>query len=372
MPSVPDPFWRCMVDATPLRFREVTAKIGGNDMAGRLLGGARFQRGGGSESDPERGRGLIFGNRSDRGCAVMGLWRQRLTGMGSLVVLGSGLTLHGSEDPTVLNLWPDAPPGAPLEVGSERDFTKPTDRLIAGRPIIKLGNVKTPQIHVYRPEAPSATESAVVVCSGGGWSILAWDLEGTEVAAWLNSFGVTAVVLKYRVPTRSRATRWLAPVQDAQRAIRLTRLHARSWRLRQDRIGILGFSAGGHTAAMAALLSESAYKPVDRGDEFAHRPDFAALIYPGGLVTQDYRSLREDVPVPSDAPPLFFAHAFDDRVRIENSLLLALELKRHKIPFDLHIYSEGGHGYGLRETQQPVTGWPQACRKWMGINGWLD
>ncbi len=134
MPSVPDPFWRCMVDATPLRFREVTAKIGGNDMAGRLLGGARFQRGGGSESDPERGRGLIFGNRSDRGCAVMGLWRQRLTGMGSLVVLGSGLTLHGSEDPTVLNLWPDAPPGAPLEVGSERDFTKPTDRLIAGRP----------------------------------------------------------------------------------------------------------------------------------------------------------------------------------------------------------------------------------------------
>ena len=139
------------------------------------------------------------------------------------------------------------------------------------------------------------------------------------MAAWLNSFGVTAVVLKYRVPTRSRATRWLAPVQDAQRAMRLTRLHARSWRLRQDRIGILGFSAGGHTAAMAALLSESAYKPVDRGDEFAHRPDFAALIYPGGLVTHDYRSLREDVPVPSDEPPLFLDHAFDDRERIENS-----------------------------------------------------
>lgn len=294
----------------------------------------------------------------------------RLTCLISLLV-SVALELHAGSATTVLDLWPSDPPGPAMEVGAEKDFTKPTDRLIAGRRIIKLGNVKTPQIHVYRPAPEEANQTAVVVCPGGGWSILAWDLEGTEVAEWLNSIGVTAIVLKYRVPTRQQNPRWLAPVQDAQRALRLTRLHASSWGLAADQIGILGFSAGGHTAAMAALLTEAQYEDVDKGDKLSAQPNFAALIYPGGLTNDDQSALLDNVHVHEGMPPVFFAHAFDDGVSPQNSLLLALELKKHEVPCELHLYSEGGHGYGLRETEQPVTTWAHACTEWMRINGWL-
>ncbi len=280
--------------------------------------------------------------------------------------------LDASTPTTVIDLWPNDPPGPAMDVGPEQDFTKPTDRLIAGRRIIKLGNVKTPQIHVYRPKPEHATQSAVVICPGGGWSILAWDLEGTEVAEWFNSIGVTAVVLKYRVPTRQRDPRWLAPVQDAQRALRLTRFHASSWGISADRVGILGFSAGGHTAAMTALLEKAKYEAADKGDKLSCRPDFAALIYPGGLVSEDQSQLLDEVQVTESVPPVFFAHAFDDRVSPQNSLLFAVELKKQGVPCELHLYSEGGHGYGLRVTEQPVTTWHHACEAWMRINAWLD
>jgi acetyl esterase/lipase len=258
-----------------------------------------------------------------------------------------------------------------MDVGPEKDFTKPTDRLIAGRRIIKLGNVRAPQIHVYRPETSVSNGAAVVICPGGGFSILAWDLEGTEVAQWLNSIGVTGIVLKYRVPTRDRDPSWLAPTQDAQRAIRLTRRHAASWQLDPERIGVLGFSAGGKTAAMAALLDEAKYEPVDSGDEHDFKPNFAVLVYPGGLATKENTGLNESVSVSKKTPPMFFAHAYDDRVRIENSLLLCLELKKHAVPCELHIYSEGGHGYGLRVTDQPVTSWHHRCADWMRASGWI-
>lgn len=289
-----------------------------------------------------------------------------------LLVVVSISRIQGAEADTVLDLWTESPPGEPLEVGPEQDFTKPTDRLIAGRRIIKLGNVKTPQIHVYRPKNVPANGSAVVICPGGGWSILAWDLEGTEVAEWLNSLGVTGIVLKYRVPTRTRDPRWLAPVQDAQRALRLTRHHAASWGLDENRVGVLGFSAGGHTAAMASLLDEPKYEGSDRADQKSHRPDFAVLVYPGGLVTRDNTALLPEVEVTPGTPPTFFAHAYDDGVRVENSLLLALAMKQADVPYDLHVYSEGGHGYGLRETEQPVTSWHRACQEWLQVNGWLD
>ena len=277
-----------------------------------------------------------------------------------------------SEATTVLDLWTETAPGPAMERGQEKDFTKPTDRLIAGKRIIKLGNVSNPQIHVYRPAESLANGTAVVVCPGGGWSILAWDLEGTEVAEWLNSLGVTALVLKYRVPTRNQDPRWLAPVQDAQRAIRLARFHSKDWSLAADRIGILGFSAGGHTAAMAALLTEAKYEATDSADAREFRPNFAALIYPGGLLNDDNSALHADVSVSAGTPPVFFAHAFDDGVRPENSLLFALALKKANVPCELHLYSEGGHGYGLRETEQPVTGWAHACARWMKINDWLQ
>jgi acetyl esterase/lipase len=272
---------------------------------------------------------------------------------------------------TVLNLWPDQPPGEAMEVGPEKDFTKPTDRLIAGRRIIKLGNVTTPQIHVFQPEPTRNTGASVVICPGGGFHILAWDLEGTEVAEWLNSIGVTAVVLKYRVPTADQDPRWLAPVQDAQRAIRLTRHHADAWQLDTNRVGILGFSAGGNTAGRATLMQEAQYEPLDKADEHAFHPNFAVLVYAAGMANKDNTALLEDLPVSERTPPIFFAHAFDDRVRIENSLLLALEMKKHDVPCELHVYSEGGHGYGLRVTDQPVTTWHHRCADWMQVNGWV-
>src|ERR1041384_5266327 len=199
--------------------------------------------------------------------------------------------------PLTLNLWPGRPPGQTKEWPPEADQTKDTDKLIAGRRIIKLGNVSTPQIAVYRPPKAKDTGASVIIAPGGGHNILAYDLEGTEVAEWLNSLGVTGIVLKYRVPFRDPDKRWFAAVQDAQRAMSLVRGKATEWTLDPQRIGILGSSAGGQTAALTALLSERQYAVVDDTDKNSPRPDFAAIIYPGGLVPRGGSGLAAEVQV---------------------------------------------------------------------------
>ncbi|MDA7511593.1 alpha/beta hydrolase [Verrucomicrobia bacterium] len=282
------------------------------------------------------------------------------------------VTLSAEREPdTVLNLWPGQAPGPAMNVGEETDFTKPTDRLIAGRRIIKLGNVDIPQIHVYRPDPKKSNGASVVIAPGGGFSILAWDLEGTEVAEWLNSLGVTGIVLKYRVPTRNQDPRWLAPTQDTQRAIRLVRHHAKDWQLDPERVGVLGFSAGGKTAAMATVLEEPKYESIDVGDKQSFIPNFSVLVYAAGLANKQNTALLDEITVSPRTPPVFLANAFDDFVRIENALLLCAELKKHEVPCELHVYSEGGHGYGLRINEQPVTTWHHRCAEWMRINGWI-
>ncbi len=273
-----------------------------------------------------------------------------------------------------LRLWPGTPPGDEgVVLPPEADLTKPEDPLIAGQRIVKLGNVSTPTIEIHRPPADKANGTTVIVCPGGGHHILAWDLEGTEVAAWLNSLGVTAVVLKYRVPSRTRETRrWQAAVQDAQRAVRLVRAQAQAWRLDPQRIGLLGFSAGGETAALASLLYETNhYEPTDEADRVSARPDFALLIYSGGLYDAERKALPGHVVVPDDAPPFFFAHAWDDRVSVQNALLLGSALKEKGISASLHLYPTGGHGYGLRRTQEPVTTWPARAEEWLRHTGLL-
>jgi acetyl esterase/lipase len=275
-------------------------------------------------------------------------------------------------DPLVVRLWPGQPPGETRELPPEADQTKPTDKLIGGRRIIKLGNVSTPQIAVYHPPAEKATGAAVVICPGGGHHILAYDLEGTEVAEWLNSIGVTGVVLKYRVPYRDPEKRWLAAVQDAQRAMSLVRSKAADWRLDSKRIGMCGFSAGGQTAALTALFGRRQYAPQDDADQLPYRPDFAILVYPGGLAERDQSKLCDYVTVTKDAPPMFFVHAFDDRVSVDNSLLLASQLKQAGGSAELHVYATGGHGYGLRPTKEAVTHWPQRAGQWMREQGYLD
>lgn len=274
------------------------------------------------------------------------------------------------EDIKVLNLWPKDPPGETKPLPPEKDQTKPEDRLIAGRRIIKLGNVTTPQIAVHRPKS-KANGTAVVICPGGGHHILAYDLEGTEVAEWLTTLGITGIVLKYRVPYRDPDRRWRAAVQDGQRAMSLVRSHAKEWDLNPQRIGICGFSAGGETAALTSLFTDRQYQSVDAVDDVSSRPDFAMLIYPGGIVERESTKLRDHIRVDAKAPPMFFVHAFDDQVSIHHTLSLAAALKDAGVPAELHVYESGGHGYGLRKTDQPVTHWPDQAEAWLRQRGWL-
>jgi acetyl esterase/lipase len=287
-----------------------------------------------------------------------------------LAMLGNA---HAAEVTAVLNIWPAKPPGEPLKVGEEKDMTKQQDRLIAGRRIIKLGNVTTPQIHVFLPPKDKRNHTAVVVCPGGGFNILAWDLEGTEVAEWLNSLGVAAVVLKYRVPSRQQNVVWLSAVQDAQRALSLTRAKAAEWDIAPDRIGVLGFSAGGFTATHVAVQHmKRVYEASDAVDKVSFRPDFAVIVYPGLLIDDKTGALKPEFTASKDTPPMFLVHAGNDPVRCENSVQMFLALKKAGVPSELHVYDAGGHGYGLRpQAEFPVTTWPKRCEGWLDRHGWL-
>jgi acetyl esterase/lipase len=268
--------------------------------------------------------------------------------------------------PIKLYLWRGKPPGETKKLPPERDIYKPTDKKIAGRPIIKLANVSTPMLEIHRPPKEIDTGAAVVICPGGGHYILAYDLEGTEVAEWLNTIGVTGIVLKYRVPAREKAKRWRAAVEDAQRAISVIRSRASEWGLDPKRIGICGFSAGGEAAGLTAIFgTKKTYKPTDEHDKASSRPDFALLIYAAGFVKRGTTELREYIQVTKDTPPMFFAHANDDGVSSLNSLLLAAELKKVGVPTAVHLWAKGGHGYGLRKTEMPVTAWPKRCEEWL-------
>jgi acetyl esterase/lipase len=269
-------------------------------------------------------------------------------------------------------LWPDRAPGESADVGEEKDLTKPTDDLIAGRRLIRLGHVSRPTFTVHRPPADRDTGAAVLVCPGGGYHILALDLEGTEVCDWLNSVGVTGVLLKYRVPRRADREPHAAPLQDAQRALGMLRHRAAEFGIDPRRIGTLGFSAGGHLAAALSTNPERTYPRVDAADDASCRPDFAVLVYPGYLAVKEQNErLPTELKVGSGTPPTFLVMAQDDPVRVENVLYYSLALQQAKVPFELHVYPKGGHGYGLRRTELPVTSWPDRVADWMKAQGWL-
>jgi acetyl esterase/lipase len=280
----------------------------------------------------------------------------------------------GAEPFKTLPLWPGTAPGETGDLAPERDTTKPTDKLIAGKPVIRLGNVSTPTISIYRPPATKDTGAAVVVCPGGGYSILAWDLEGTEVCDWLNSIGVTGVLLKYRVPKRKDLERYVPPLQDAQRTLGLVRQNAKEWGIDPKRVGILGFSAGAHlSAALSCNNAQRTYPAVDDADKQSCRPDFAVLIYPGLVVPRNEPDkLSPELKVTADVPPTFLAQAADDPVNVQNALVYAMALKNAKVPFELHVYPTGGHGYGLRRTSDLVTTWPDRAAGWMKSRGLLE
>ena len=263
-------------------------------------------------------------------------------------------------------VWPGAAPGAVANPPAEADTTTAKDNLIAGRPVVRLGNVSTPTLTLYQPKGQN-TGAAVVVFPGGGYKILAIDLEGAEVCDWLNSAGITCLVLKYRVPASGPYPKSAAALEDAQRALGLVRLHAADWGVDPNRIGVLGFSAGAHlAAALSTHFDQRLYKPLDAADKTSCRPDFAVIVYPGYLALADKDFAPNPDIVPTEkTPPQFIVQAEDDPVHVENAMVYFMALKNAKVAAELHIYAEGGHGCGLRRTALPVTTWPQAVETWL-------
>ncbi|QDU96838.1 alpha/beta hydrolase [Lignipirellula cremea] len=279
------------------------------------------------------------------------------------------LAVQGVENKP-MKLWPGDAPGESGKIGPEGEMP--------GRPgqkqVIRLANVSEPTLTVFRPPADKANGCAVLIAPGGGYSILAWDLEGTEVAEWLNSIGVTAVLLKYRVPRRDKDAPHAAPLADAQRALRLTRQHAEEWGIDPDRLGMLGFSAGGHLTAVAGTnYDKTSYAKVDAADELSCRPDFIIPIYPAYLADESQpNNLQPLLAVNENTPPAFIAVTQDDADRGLGAAYLFIALKKAKVVAELHIYSQGGHGYGLRESSNPVSTWHDRCGEWMKVNGLLE
>jgi acetyl esterase/lipase len=290
----------------------------------------------------------------------------------SALFLTSLATLPAAE-PTAIPLWPGNVPGDKGVLPPETTATQPNENP-TGRPILIVSNVSNPTITVYQPDPAKRTGAAVLVCPGGGYNILAWDLEGTEVCAWLNSIGVTGILLKYRVPRREGLEKHTAPLQDAQRALGLVRSRASGLALDPARIGVLGFSAGGHLAA--ALSNNSAtrtYPLVDEADKVSCRPDFCVLIYPAYLTVQEKNdALAPELPVRARiTPPTFIVMTEDDPLRVETALFYFQALKNANVPAELHLYPAGGHGYGLRLTTLAVTAWPTRVADWLAASGWL-
>ena len=269
-------------------------------------------------------------------------------------------------------LWPGVAPGDKGDIGEEKDTTKHDPKTPPEREVIRLGNVSKPTLTVWRPAPDKDTGAAVVVCPGGGYNILAWDLEGTEVCQWLNSIGASGVLLKYRVPGRG-GERYTAPLQDAQRALGLVRQRAREWGIDPKRVGILGFSAGGHLAAAASTHYEArTYPAVDDADKESCRPDFTCLIYPAYLTAkEDLAKPAPEIKITANTPPAFIVQTQDDPIKVENAFTYALELRNANVPVELHVYPTGGHGYGLRPSPNAVSHWPERAAEWMKAQGWL-
>lgn len=269
-----------------------------------------------------------------------------------------------SAQKVTLPLWPNGTP-EPAQVNAPvTDITKPTDRLVDGKPLMHLTNITKPTLAVYPPTSVANTGAAVVVFPGGGYRILAYDLEGTEVCTWLNSIGMTCLLAQYRVPYPNRYPENAADLEDAQQAMRIARTHAAEWQIDPNRIGVLGFSAGAHLAAV--LSNHADYKrPGEPANQPSARPDFALILYPGYLATGPaLDKLAAGIDPTSHTPPTFLLQAEDDPVHEENALVYFQALKLAKVPAELHIFAEGGHGYGLRPTELPVTHWPALAETW--------
>jgi acetyl esterase/lipase len=275
---------------------------------------------------------------------------------------GAAATMPAPAAAEVMNLWPGVPPGdrSPTTLPAET-WNGPS-----------LTNVSVPTLSVYLPAKGNDAHAAVIVCPGGGFSLLSMYHEGYDVCRWLNSIGVTAVLLKYRVPAREGMARNIAGYQDLQRAVSLVRANAERWGVDRQKVAVLGFSAGGQMVAdVETGFAERAYPTVDAADSVSCRPDLAIAIYPGGIYRADpathVGALTPDVHPTKETPPTFIAIATDDRNGAENGVYLYLALKKAGVNAELHVYAEGGHGFGIRPGTAPHTTWPARVEDWMRL-----
>lgn len=280
--------------------------------------------------------------------------------------LALALSAQGA-DP--IKLWPGKAPGETKDVGPERYLEAKKGQAEVKR----LTDVGAPDITIYSPPKDKNCGTAVVVAPGGGYNILAIEHEGSDVCEFLSKLGVTAVLLKYRVPRREKQMpENLAMVQDAQRAITLVRSKSAELGVDPQRVGMLGFSAGGNLTAWTALTRKRMYDAVDKADEVSHLPSFALLIYPAYLNDKE-GNLKPEFEVTKDSPPMFLVHSTDDAsVPSDGSVALYMALKKNKVPAELHIYATGGHGYGMRKSPQAYASWPDRAADWLKTRGLLD
>jgi len=294
----------------------------------------------------------------------------------SIIPIFVALTLPWSApaaEPLVAQLWPDKVPDETGGIGPERiRFSPKLDRkqVEVTEHTRLITAVTNPTITIYRPATNKETGTAMLICPGGGYWDLYWQLEGEEVAAWLNSIGVTGIILKYRVPRRPDETEGKParrPLQDAQRAVSLVRSRAKEWGINPERIGIIGFSAGGHLAiATATIFEKRTYEPIDDVDKISCRPDFAIPVYSGYLKAKDKDELAPGLHIPTNTPPVFLVHGGDDIVSPpENSVLMYLALKRAGVSAELHLYANTTHDFGVRTNDRPYSTWTKSCANWL-------
>lgn len=301
-----------------------------------------------------------------------------LLALGVIPVLFAAMPVD--PNPLVLPLWTGTPPNA-------QPVGQPEERVQEGQ-ILWLRHVQNPAVEVRLPARGNATGQAVIVCPGGGYGGLAYDWEGTDMAGWLNSRGIAAIILRYRLPVDGDIAhqKWLCPLLDAQRAIRLTRAHATDWAINPTKVGIMGFSAGGHLASTAGTHFDAGNKEAaDPVDRLSSRPDFLILVYPVismmketthagsrlNLLGADpsdelVRRYSNELQVTAETPPTFLVHAGDDGgVPVQNSLLFHAALIAHKVPAELHVYPHGGHGFSLALGRGRLQDWTQLCARWL-------
>ena len=282
-----------------------------------------------------------------------------------LVICGAFCSSTTAEEP--LDVWLEFAPGETTRSVGEKLPAPPNEKV----PITRMVKVTRPTMSVHRPAQPNGT--AAIILPGGGFGKVVPDLEGTEAADWLNRHGVTAFVLSYRTTEGNQTPGWVKPLQDAQRAIALIRSQADKWSIKPDRIGIVAFSAGGQVGAR--LLSDGGtktYECIDDVDAVPHRPDFAILVYPWNMYDATKDTLIEGVSVPKTCPPTYIVHTDDDRSSSMGAVLFYVGLKKHGIPAELHVYGNGGHGYGLRPVKgSQISSWPDHATHWLGTRSFL-